>query len=56
MANPEPPARHRRTGPLITVGVVLTLLLSLFYATCRTWAQSPPRVSAASMPVAISGT
>ncbi|MGH7586646.1 MAG: hypothetical protein ACREMH_10390 [Gemmatimonadales bacterium] len=50
MANPEPPARQRRTGPLITVGVVLALLFSLVYATCRTWAQSPPRVSAASVP------
>jgi hypothetical protein len=46
MANPEPPARLRRTGPLITAGVILTLLLSLLYATCRTWAQSPPRLSA----------
>lgn len=56
MANPEPPARQRRTGPLITVGVVLALLLSLLYATCRTWAQSPPHVSAASMAVVEGGT
>lgn len=55
MANPEPPARQRRTGPLITAGVILTLLFSLFYATCRTWAQSPPRTSAPALPAGNGG-
>ena len=56
MAHPEQPARPRRTGPIITAGVILTLLISLFYATCRTWAQSPPELSEAAVKEAESGT